>query len=54
MNKIFSPYDYIIVYIDDILVFSQNIDQHFKHLNTFINIAIKNGIVISTKKISLF
>ena len=33
MNDIFTPYtSFIIVYIDDALVFSKTIDQHFKHL----------------------
>ena len=33
MNDIFYPYsDFSIVYIDDILIFSNNIDQYFKYL----------------------
>lgn len=33
MNDIFSQYsNFVIVYIDDILVFSNNIEGHFKHL----------------------
>ena len=35
MNDIFNPYSKnSIVYIYDVLIFSQNIDQHFKHLQT--------------------
>ena len=33
MNDIFNPYsNFVIFYIDDVLIFSQDIDQHFKHL----------------------
>ena len=54
MNKIFSSYNFIIVYIDDVLIFSENIDQHFKHLNIFYKYFYKNGIVISSKKFLTF
>jgi hypothetical protein len=33
MNDIFTPYtSFSIVYIDDDLIFSNSIDQHWKHL----------------------
>ena len=55
MNDIFNPYSkFIIVYIDDVLIFSQNIDQHFKHIQTFINIIRQNGLAVSKSKINLF
>ena len=55
MNDIFNPYsDFIIVYIDDILIFSKTIETHFKHLYLFEKIIIKNGLVISQTKMSLF
>ncbi|KAL5823453.1 hypothetical protein ACOSQ4_021353 [Xanthoceras sorbifolium] len=55
MNEIFNPYrDYIIVYIDDVLVFSKSMDQHWKHLNTFHNVVQQAGLVVSAKKIKLF
>ena len=51
MNSIFNDYFYMsIVYIDDVLIFSENIDSHFKHLNTFFNIVKNNGLVVSAKK----
>lgn len=55
MNDIFSPYSkFCIVYIDDVLIFSKTIDEHFKHLKTFLCISKKNGIVVSKSKISIF
>jgi len=55
MNSIFNDYSYMsIVYIDDVLIFSENIDSHFKHLNTFFKIVKNNGLVVSAKKMILF
>jgi len=55
MNDIFTPYtSFIIVYIDDVFVFSKTIDQHFKHLQTFISIMKRNGLAASATKLLLF
>lgn len=55
INDIFKPYmEFIIVYIDDILVFSKTFDLHVKHLDLFKKIVIQNGLVISKPKMSLF
>jgi len=43
-----------IVYIDDVLVFSKSIDQHFKHLQIFLHIIEKNGLAVSASKLVLF
>jgi len=44
MNDIFNPYsNFFIVFIDDVLIFSQSIDQHFKHKDSFVNIIKRNG-----------
>lgn len=54
MNDIFNPYvHYIIVYIDALLIYSNNLDQHIKHLNQFYKNAKTNGIVLSQKKMFL-
>ena len=55
MNEIFNPYStFSIVYIDDVLIYSKSIDQHFKHLYTFLNIVKKYGLVVSAKKMQIF
>jgi len=43
-----------IVYIDDVLIFSENIDSHFKHINTFFKVVKHNSLVVSAKKMVLF
>nr|KYP45398.1 polyprotein [Cajanus cajan] len=49
MNDIFNPYtSFSIVYIDDVLIFSQSIDQHFKHVNIFVRTIRQNGLVVSS------
>ncbi|CAN4121269.1 unnamed protein product [Withania somnifera] len=55
MNSIFNPYDHMsIVYIDDVLIFREDIDSHFKHLLTCLKVIKHNGLVVSAKKIKLF
>ncbi|KAI8572029.1 hypothetical protein RHMOL_Rhmol01G0167300 [Rhododendron molle] len=54
-NDIFNPFShFIIVYIDDVLVFSNSIDDHWKHLKSFVQTIKHNGLVISAPKIKLF
>jgi hypothetical protein len=55
MNDIFNPFSrFIIVYIDDVLIFSKFIDKHWKHLNLFLDTIKHSGFVVSTSKIKLF
>jgi len=55
MNDIFTPCtNFIIVYIDDVLVFSNTIDQHFKHLHIFISVMERNSLAASASKLLLF
>ena len=50
MDDIFKEYDFIHVYVDDMLISSKNLDQHLKHLEKFIDLYISNGIGLSRKK----
>jgi hypothetical protein len=55
MNDILTPYNsFSIIYIDDVLIFSPSLDQHFKYLNIFLHLVKKNGLVVSAQKLVLF
>ena len=55
MNGIFNPFSkFCIVYIDDVLIFSKSIYEHWKYLNSFLSIIKINGLVVSSPKIKLF
>lgn len=54
MNGIFNPYvHFIILYIVDVLIYSQCIEQYFKHLAQYHKIAKNNGIVLLKRKMIL-
>ena len=56
MNDIFNSFSHFpIVFIDDVLVYSNSIDEHQKHLYSFLETIKRNGLaVVSAKKIKLF
>ena len=55
MSDICNAYSkFCIIYIDHVFIFSNLIEQHFKHLQTFFYLAKKNGLVVSKTNISLF
>ena len=41
---------FIVVYVDDILISSQTLEEHREHLKIFVKAAIKEGICLSEKK----
>ena len=54
MNEIFNPFSgHAIVCIDDVLIFSKSLDQHWKHLRAFLQIVKLNGLIVSAPKIKL-
>ncbi|KAL6327887.1 hypothetical protein AAG906_027285 [Vitis piasezkii] len=52
LQRLFS--DFIIVYIDDVLIYSDSVEQHWKHLNKFVETVKINGLSLSATKINLF
>lgn len=55
MNDNFnSHFKIIIVYIDDVLVFSKLLEKHFVHLIFFFNLIKESGITCSTLKMKIF
>lgn len=44
----------LIIFIDDVLIYSSDIDQHFKHIKIFIKLIKHNGLVVSKTKINVF
>ena len=55
MNDIFNnSTKFFIVYIDDVLIFSNSIEEHFQHLRIFLKLLRENGLVIFASKIKLF
>ena len=54
MDKVFSDYsNFIIVYIDDMLICSINKKDHENHLNIFITLYEEHGIVLLEKKVDI-
>ena len=55
MNYIFNAYTrFSIVYIDDVLIFSNSIEEYFQHLRIFQKLVREHRLVISVSKIKLF
>ena len=54
MNKCFAGTEgFIAVYIDDILVFSRNEEDHAKHLAVMLKICEDNGLILSPSKMKV-
>lgn len=47
MEDIFRQLPFVLVYIDDLLVFSKDVHEHEKHLEVFYNFVYNRGLVLS-------
>ena len=55
MNDIFNlHFQFIIIYIDDVLVFSDSLEKHFVHLKKFFNVIKSNWMACFAPKMKLF
>ncbi|ORD99296.1 POL5 [Hepatospora eriocheir] len=56
MTKLFKEYInvFVVVYLDDILVYSKDEESHFKHLNLVLEIIKEYGLTINLKKSKFF
>ena len=56
MNRIFLDFigECMFVYIDDIIIFSKNIEEHIKHLKLVFEILYENGLKINFEKGTFF
>lgn len=50
MEDLFGGVEYVIVYIDDLLVFSKDVNTRRMHLENFYEMVYKHGLVLSDSK----
>ena len=53
MEDIFREKKWPLVYIDDILICSRNLQEHLKHLQEFYSLVFKHGLVLSKSKMEI-
>ncbi len=55
MTKVLGPYlyDFVMVYLDNIIIFSQTMDKHLQYMRTVLEALCKQGLNSSWKNVSL-
>ena len=53
MEDIFREKQWALVFIDDILICSKNLQEHLKHLQMFYDLVFKHGLVLSQNKMEI-
>jgi hypothetical protein len=51
MDDVFRHLSFVIVYIDDLLIFSKDLKQHVHHLEQVYSLLFKHGLVLSKAKL---
>lgn len=44
MRVLFEKYDFVVVYLDDIGIFSRSMEEHVKHVRTVLEVLCKEGL----------
>ncbi|KRH91863.1 putative LTR transposable element, partial [Pseudoloma neurophilia] len=50
MYRILLKFNFVKVFIDDILIYSKNINEHYEHINTILKHLLKNNVSINPEK----
>ena len=50
MNRVFADLDFVIVYLDDILIFSKSLDEHHRHVRIVLDILRKEKLIAKLPK----
>jgi len=54
MNMVLGHLDFVIVYLDDITIFSSTLEQHFRHIKIVLDTLLKHGLKANKEKCSFF
>ena len=54
MNRIFQDLDFVIVYLDDILIFSRTLDEHKHHVKIVLDILRREHLIAKLPKCSFY
>ena len=56
MNNMLNPHldTFVVVYLDDVLIFSKTLEDHFQHLQAVFNLLSEHKCFIKLKKCSFF
>ena len=53
MEDIFREKQWALVFIDDIMISSKNLQEHLKHLQMFYDLVFKHVLVLSQRKMEI-